>query len=105
MPDRRPRRTATTPAGIREKVRDQIFQEGKHKHMSEISEEKLRIAKEKLACHIEPPGHSAAGGNASSAVGSASAGDGASCGISGSQESFIDPDGRVHLTRMTSAGG
>lgn len=53
-----------------------------------ITEEKLKAAKEKLACHIQPPGQS------SHASGAAAA-----------EEPFIDPDGTVHLTRMTTAGG
>lgn len=58
-----------------------------------ISEEKLREAKDKLACHIQPPGQ-AAHTDGSCGQDTAAAG-----------ESFIDPDGTVHLTRMTTAGG
>ncbi|MBR0399630.1 MAG: hypothetical protein IJH95_02280 [Mogibacterium sp.] len=58
---------------------------------NKISEEKLKEAKEKLACHIQPPGQS------SHAAGSSA--------VTAAEEPFIDPDGTVHLTRMTTAGG
>ena len=64
---------------------------------NEINEEKLAEAREKLACHIEPPKqHKAESESAQPA---------SSCGISGSQADFIDETGKVLLTRMTSAGG
>ncbi len=94
---------------------------------SDISEEKLRAAMEKLACHIKPPaqvikeeqaaGSSGSGdpasgdpsGGASGSVtpGSGIAAGGASCGIgSGAQtEPWKGPDGRILLTQMTTAGG
>ena len=58
-------------------------------------EKKLKEAKEKLACHIEPP-HQRAGGGAQPA---------SSCSSAGGQADFIDENGKVLLTRMTSAGG
>ena len=63
---------------------------------NEISEEKLKEAKEKLACHIRPPEHKSE--NSSSQAAS-------SCSSSGAQADFIDENGKVLLTRMTSAGG
>ena len=57
-----------------------------------ISEEKLRAAKEKLACHIEPPGSHAAHATQQE--------QGSSCGIAA-----IPQGGKVRLTEMTSAGG
>ena len=59
----------------------------------EIDEKKLKEAKEKLACKIEP---------ATYGDGSYS---GASSHVSGGQADFIDPTGKVLLTQMTSAGG
>ena len=63
----------------------------------EIDDKTLQEAKEKLACHIEPPGHAAQ---------SKTSGDtgGVSC-APGGQGSFIDPTGKVLLTQMTTAGG
>ena len=62
---------------------------------NEINEENLKEAKEKLACHIEPPGK-----KAESSAQSAS-----SCSVPEAQADFIDEHGNVLLTRMTSAGG
>ena len=62
---------------------------------NEIDEKKLKEAKEKLACHIRPPEHKS---ESSSQTAS-------SCGTSGVQADFIDENGNVLLTRMTSAGG
>ena len=62
----------------------------------EVDDKKITEAKEKLACHIEPPKQKAEGGSAQPA---------SSCSISGAQADFIDENGRVLLTRMTSAGG
>ena len=62
---------------------------------NEINDEKLKEAKEKLACHIEPPKHKS---ESSSQTAS-------SCSISGASADFIDENGNVLLTRMTSAGG
>ena len=59
-------------------------------------EKKLKEAKEKLACHIEPPKQKAESDGSQSA---------SSCSISGAQADFIDENGKVLLTRMTSAGG
>jgi hypothetical protein len=60
----------------------------------DIGEEELKTAKEKLACHIQPPGHAKTeqpeGGSSAAPV---------------SPDDFIGPDGRVYLTRMTTAGG
>ena len=67
----------------------------------EISEEELKKAKEKLACHIEPQTYSKGtqgGPDAGAAAGASSA-------APVSQSDFIGPDGKVFLTRMTSAGG
>ncbi|MBQ6440554.1 MAG: hypothetical protein IJJ06_10655 [Mogibacterium sp.] len=44
-----------------------------------IDDKTLQEAKEKLACHIEPPKPKA--------------------------QNFLDPSGKVHLTQMTTAGG
>lgn len=63
---------------------------------NEISDEKLKEAKEKLACHIEPPEKKAESSGSQPA---------SSCGSSGAQADFIDENGKVLLTRMTSAGG
>ena len=63
---------------------------------NELNEEKLKEAKEKLACHIRPPENKSE--NSSSQPAS-------SCGSSGAQADFIDENGNVLLTRMTSAGG
>ena len=63
---------------------------------NEIDEKKLKEAKEKLACHIRPPEHK------SESRGSQAA---SSCSASGAQADFIDENGNVLLTRMTSAGG
>ena len=63
----------------------------------EADDKKLKEAKEKLACHIEPPKQKAES--------AAEAQPASSCSISGAQADFIDGDGRVLLTRMTSAGG
>ena len=56
-----------------------------------IDEKKIAEAKEKLACHIAPPGvaHSDAGASSASAA----------------PENFIGDKGEVFLTRMTAAGG
>ncbi len=66
----------------------------------EISEEELKKAKEKLACHIEPQKFSTGG-----ASGSTPSGGGASSAAPANPNDFIGPDGKVYLTRMTSAGG
>jgi len=63
---------------------------------NEINEEKLKEAKEKLACHIRPPEHKSESSSSRTA---------SSCGTSGAQADFIDENGNVLLTRMTSAGG
>ena len=57
-----------------------------------IDENKLTAAKEKLACHIQPPGSHASGGNSCTEA-------------DPGQDDFIDADGNVFLTRMTTAGG
>ena len=62
---------------------------------NDIDEKKLNEAKEKLACHIEPPKQKA----------ETSTQPASSCSISGAQADFIDGNGKVLLTRMTSAGG
>ena len=62
---------------------------------NETDDKKLKEAKEKLACHIEPPKQKA----------DSSARPASSCSISGAQADFIDENGKVLLTRMTSAGG
>lgn len=56
-----------------------------------IDEEKLKAAKEQLACKILPPGshHSKSGSSSSSAT----------------SQSPFGPDGKVKLTQMTTAGG
>ena len=58
----------------------------------EIDEKKLAEAKEKLACHISPPGERKASSESSAVAG-------------GPQTDFIDENGKVLLTRMTAAGG
>ena len=63
-----------------------------------IDEKKLAEAMEKLACHIEPPGHKTGGGGSGSDAGAA-------CAAPDTGDDFIDQNGRVLLTRMTSAGG
>ncbi|MBR2705850.1 MAG: hypothetical protein IKE74_01260 [Mogibacterium sp.] len=63
---------------------------------NEIDEKKLKEAKEKLACHIEPPKKNAESSGPQAA---------SSCGGPGAQADFIDENGNVLLTRMTSAGG
>ena len=66
----------------------------------EISDEELKKAKEKLACHIEPQKFSTGG-----ASGSTPPSGGASSAAPADPSQFIGPDGKVFLTRMTSAGG
>lgn len=66
----------------------------------EISDEELKKAKEKLACHIEPQKFSNGG-----ASGSTPSAGGASSVAPADPSQFIGPDGTVFLTRMTSAGG
>ena len=66
----------------------------------EISDEELKKAKEKLACHIEPQKFSTGG-----ASGSTPSSGGASSAAPADPSQFIGPDGKVFLTRMTSAGG
>jgi hypothetical protein len=66
----------------------------------EISDEELKKAKEKLACHIEPQKFSNGG-----ASGSTPSSGGASSAAPADPSQFIGPDGKVFLTRMTSAGG
>lgn len=62
---------------------------------SNIDENKLREAKEKLACHIQPPSaHATAAQPALEEV--------SSCG---SACSVAMPSEKVRLTQMTSAGG
>jgi hypothetical protein len=60
-----------------------------------ISEQKINEAKEKLACHIQPPKPKSS--PETKAV---------SCAGTPIREAdFIDENGKVLLTRMTSAGG
>ncbi len=62
---------------------------------SNIDEQKLIEAKEKLACHIQPPSaHASAAKNVQE--------DASSCG---SACSAAMPSEKVRLTQMTSAGG
>ena len=61
----------------------------------DINDEKLKEAKEKLACHIEPPKQKA----------ERSSQPASSCSTSAAEADFIDENGNVLLTRMTSAGG
>lgn len=80
----------------------------------EITEEKLKEAKAKLACHIEPPkgsafvkalaeqAASAASDGNTETVSSSSVSDGGSCSASGG---IPMRDGKIRLTEMTSAGG
>ena len=77
-----------------------------------IDEKILAEAKEKLACHILPPGaHADADAQASpwqkamSEAAKEADPSGDSCGSSGSQADFMDENGNVFLTRMTTAGG
>ena len=67
----------------------------------EISDEELKKAKEKLACHIEPQKF-ATGDAAQSSAPSAG---GASSVAPANPDDFIGPNGQVFLTRMTTAGG
>ena len=60
---------------------------------NDIDDKTLQEAKEKLACKIEPSTYT--DGNTAG---------GSSC-APGGQAAFIDPTGKVMLTRMTSAGG
>lgn len=55
-------------------------------------------AKEKLACHIEPPKAMPAGDAADRSAGESSS-------KGGDQTDFIDENGKVLLTQMTAAGG
>ena len=65
---------------------------------SNYDENKIAEAREKLACHIMPPGsHGSANSSGSDAEASADKG--------GSQTDFIDENGKVLLTQMTTAGG
>ena len=65
----------------------------------DIDEKTLAEAKAKLACKIEPAtfsdGNVVAGGSSHASGSSAPA----------AQDDFIGPDGKVFLTRMTTAGG
>ena len=63
----------------------------------ETDQKKLAEAMEKLACHIEPPGHRQ---SEADTVQPAS-----SCSADGPRADFIDENGKVLLTRMTAAGG
>ena len=63
----------------------------------EIDEKTLQVAKEKLACKIEPATYG--DGTVSAASSNASA------KPQPAQPDFIGPDGQVYLTRMTAAGG
>lgn len=79
---------------------------------SNINDEKLKEAKAKLACHIEPPKGSAyarmlaeSQGAGDPAPAAASADD-SSCSISSCGQSSAPSDrDRIRLTEMTSAGG
>ena len=62
-----------------------------------VTEEKLIEAKEKLACHILPPGTHSAADTGTAATQTAMSATG--------QRDFIDSTGRVLLTQMTTAGG
>ncbi len=67
-------------------------------HMSnKIDEQKLKEAKEKLACHIEPPKPKTEDKPKSEVLSCA--------GSPVGQADFIDENGKVLLTQMTSAGG
>lgn len=63
----------------------------------EISEEELKNAREKLACHIEPQKFSS-GTDGATLGGSSSA-------APVSSDQCFGPNGEVFLTRMTAAGG
>ena len=65
----------------------------------DIDEKTLQEAKEKLACKIEPATFS------DGSVTAASSDAQSSKVTSVPQSDFIDPDGKVRLTRMTTAGG
>lgn len=71
-----------------------------------IDEKKLAEAMEKLACHIMPPGQhdDSADSPWMKAMADAEKGS-APSEISDAADDFIDPDGNVLLTRMTTAGG
>ena len=62
---------------------------------NKITEEKLKEAREKLACHILPPGAHAETPEEETA--------GSSCGTS--PDCAVSAEGKVRLTQMTSAGG
>lgn len=62
-----------------------------------ISDQKLNEAREKLACHIAPPKTSSEAGAGAKTVSCA--------GTPIGEADFIDENGKVLLTRMTSAGG
>ena len=76
-----------------------------------IDEKKLAEAKEKLACHILPPGHhdDAPDSPWMAAMADAEKGsapsDASNSASGGAQTDFIDANGKVLLTQMTSAGG
>ena len=79
---------------------------------NKIDEKKIAEAKEKLACHILPPGEHPEGAAADSpwlkAMSDAASDSGSpesSAAASGAQTDFIDENGKVLLTRMTAAGG
>jgi hypothetical protein len=77
-----------------------------------IDEKKLAEAKEKLACHIMPPGHHDDEASESpwmkamaDAERESASSDASNAAGSSGTDDFIDPDGNVLLTRMTTAGG
>lgn len=76
-----------------------------------IDEKKLAEAKEKLACHIMPPGQHDDTPDSPWMKAMADAekesvpSDASNAASGGSQTDFITADGRVLLTQMTTAGG
>ena len=69
---------------------------------NKIDDEKIKQAKAKLACHIEPPKGSAyAEALAANSVQNGPAAAASSCGISDAPPQ----GGKIRLTEMTSAGG
>lgn len=74
-----------------------------------LDDERIRQAKEKLACKIEPPAVHAAkkAAREAAAAESGSCETSGSCSISGSDGSpgIYGEDGRIRLTQMTTAGG
>ncbi len=74
--------------------------------MSNIDSEKLKEAKAKLACHIEPPKGSAYAKMLAEQEKTNDSAAESSCAVSSCGTADISSkDGKIRLTEMTSAGG